>query len=107
MFGFIFEILFFLSLSTIIVIIAHALPRLSDTDLKTYDHFKINMYIEKIDKWLEHQYEIWLRYFRVMLLKLDNSISQKLNKFKKEETKSFLPPDEKNQQKEDIENLNK
>lgn len=90
-FKFILEILIFVSLSGMLYLMARALPRVNDevfqrpTEIKTR---KFSIFLEKLDQWLKSLLERWLRRLRVVVLKFDNIISQKLNSFKKEESKT-------------------
>lgn len=94
MIRFIIQTLIMLSLAAILYLMAKALPRVSDEpENGPANQSRAMLYVEKLDELLKVFLEKILRQFRVWILKLDNFIGQKLNRFKKEipkETK--LPP---------------
>jgi len=96
MIRFIIQTLFFLSLAAILYLMAKAVPRISDEpDNGPVNRSRVMVYIEKLDEILKAFLEKILRQFRVWLLRLDNFISKKLNRFKKEAPKETkLPPAE-------------
>lgn len=105
-FNFFLDILILVSLGTVIYILAHTLPRISDEkpkekDLKTS---KVLPYLEIFDNRFKKISEKGLRTCKIMLLKVDNSLSKKLSKFKKENGKnggfSFNMEDEKQDETE-------
>ena len=101
MIRFIIQTLFFLSLAAILYLMAKAVPRISDEpDNGPADRSHVMIYIEKLDEILKAFLEKVLRQFRIWLLRLDNFVGQKLNRFKKEAPKETkLPPaEEKNQE---------
>ncbi len=80
-----------LSLGVILFLISRTFPRISEEELnsrlsKDKTHWLMT-YFEKIDEWLKAFFEKFLRRMKVWILKLDNMISVKLNKFKKETAK--------------------
>lgn len=90
-FKFVLEIIIFISLGGVLYLLVRALPRVDDqvfnqpTEIKTH---WFSIYLEKIDRWLKALLERWLRRLRVIILKFDNTVSRKLNTFKKEEPKT-------------------
>ena len=92
---FIIQLVMMLSLGSILYIIARALPRISDDDLKNkktnHPHWFIS-YLEKADEWLKAFSEKFLRRARVWILKLDNFVARKLSMFKKETPKETVLP---------------
>jgi hypothetical protein len=93
-----------LCLSVILYLMAKAIPRISDEpDNGPANRSHLMIYIEMLDEILKAFLEKVLRQFRVWLLKLDNFIGQKLNRFKKEVPKETkLPPAEEN--KDEVQN---
>ena len=93
---FIIQTLIMLSLAVILYLMAEVLPRISDEpENGPGSRSRAMHYVEKLDIILKTFSERILRQFRVWILKLDNVIGHKLNRFKKEipkETK--LPPAE-------------
>ncbi len=81
------EIIIFLSLSGILFLLIKALPRLDDSVFerrkrKIADSWFFNL-ISKLDEKFLYVFEYFLRQLKVWLLKTDNKISAKLEKFKK------------------------
>jgi hypothetical protein len=104
MIRFIAQTLIMLCLSVILYLMAKALPRISDEpDNGPANRSRIMVYIEKLDEILKALLEKTLRQFRVWLLRLDNFIGQKLNRFKKETPKETKLPavEEKKENTED------
>ncbi len=105
MLNFILNTIVLLSLGIIIYLFARALPRVNDADgeVKPLRPHWLTVYLEKTDVWLDARSEKILRRLKIWVLKLDNWVSQKLNKFKKAEPKETIIPlennggDEKNQ----------
>lgn len=97
-FKFILEIILMLALGVILYLFARALPRVSDTDVSPQKELKIHWLsplLERIDEKLKAFLERLFRRLKVVILKLDNFVSTKLNKFKKEELKEIgLPVEE-------------
>lgn len=83
----ILEVIIFLSLSGILFLFIKSLPRLDDRIFERKKRtFSDNWYFNffaKIDEKIFYIFEYFLRQLRVWLLKLDNKISIKLEKFKK------------------------
>ena len=97
LFKFILQMLIMLSLGAIVYLMARALPRISETDTSApagpiVPHWFMT-YIEKFDEWLLFVLEKILRKFRLLILKVDNVITQKLHRFKKETPKETALPD--------------
>lgn len=91
MLQFVFEMLIVLSLSVVLYLFARTLPRVSDelevkNELRFKEHWFVS-YLEKTDEWLKIILEKLLRRIKVWILKLDNVVSDKLGKFKKESQK--------------------
>lgn len=86
-----------LSLSAIIYIMARVMPRINDEELKSepdsFSENKVMVFLEKVDDRLKIILEKTLRRLRVLILKLDNSVAQKLHRFKKQSLKrnNFAP----------------
>lgn len=104
--SFILEIIMVASLGVVLYLFARALPRVDDVlvspeDKKLRTHW-LTVYLEKADEWLKVVFEKFLRRVKVLLLKLDNIVSKRLNKFKKEPQKEMkLPSDEVIEKKEE------
>ncbi len=93
MIRFIIQTLIILSLGGMLYLMAKALPRVSDEE--TVDHMRhsrLMEYLEKLDELLKSFFEKALRRSRVWLLKLDNVITKKLDRFKKSGTKETKAP---------------
>lgn len=106
--SFILEIIMVVSLGVVLYLFARALPRVDDVSISSQDakfnSNKLSVYLEKIDEWLKIVFEKFLRRVKVLLLKLDNIVSKKLNKFKKEPQKEMkLLSDEIAEKKEEKE----
>ena len=85
-----------LSLGTILYLLARALPRVNDQEIKeksasSQPHW-FNTYLEKADEWLKAYLEKFLRRIRVWILKLDNFVAHRLNRFKKETPREPILP---------------
>ncbi|MEK7630263.1 MAG: hypothetical protein AAB432_02700 [Patescibacteria group bacterium] len=83
---FILQNLIFLSLAAILYFFVRTLPRIDDNELrhlplKPGTHW-FTAYLEKADEWLKFVLEKLLRRVRLLIMKLDNAISKKLNKFR-------------------------
>ncbi len=79
------------ALGAIVYLMARALPRVSETDTTTpvetvVPHW-LTIYVEKLDELLLSIAEKILRKFRVIILKFDNTISKKINRFRKDVAK--------------------
>ncbi len=94
MLRFIIQTLIMVSLAAILYLMAKAVPRIGDEpENGPENQGRVMMYVEKLDEFLKAFLEKFLRQVRVWILKFDNFIGQKINRFKKEaprETK--LPP---------------
>ena len=69
----------------VLFLFARALPRIDDTNtvaprIPQVPHWIIG-YIERCDEFLLSAFEKFLRRLRVMLLKVDNAVSEKLKQF--------------------------
>lgn len=66
------------------------MPRVSNAEISPPKELKVHWlspFLEKIDEKLKFLTEILFRRLKILVLKLDNLVSRKLNKFKQEETK--------------------
>ena len=84
--NFIIDLVIVVALGTILYLIARVLPRISDksntdSELKTP---RALVYLEKADRKLKKNSEKFLRRVRVIILKFDNHLSNRLSKFKKD-----------------------
>lgn len=78
------------SLGVIIYLFARALPRVGDADAMPRETLKTHWlmaYVEKLDERFLSFVEKLLRRSRVVILKLDNTLTRKLHSFKKETPK--------------------
>ena len=90
---FILQTLIMLALGVIIYLMAVALPRVSDEETNAPGKTSRTMiYIEKADEFFQGFWEKTLRRIRVWLLRLDNFITKKLNRFKREAGKESKLP---------------
>ncbi len=84
MFKFILQMLMVVSFGALLYIVARVLPRVGDiegNDRESSRTPRIVVYLEQADEKLLVVLEKLLRRIRVMLLKLDNTISKKLGRF--------------------------
>lgn len=71
-----------------IYLVARAVPRVSETEIKTFspgdslDRWIKKLPLEKMDAWLSSQLEKFLRKFKVAVLKLDNLLTKHLSNLK-------------------------
>lgn len=87
MLKFVLNTLIMLSLGAILYLVAKTLPRIDDRSENKDDTLKAHWlmsYLEKTDAWLKSQLEKILRRSKVWILKLDNYVSERLGKFKKD-----------------------
>ncbi|MDI6734162.1 MAG: hypothetical protein QMD50_01565 [Patescibacteria group bacterium] len=90
MFKFILQIIIMFSLGAIAYILARAMPRVNDLEAPPPSALKTHWfmgYLEKADEWLLTFLEKLLRRFRVFILRLDNNLTKKLHRFKKDAAK--------------------
>ena len=92
MYNFVLQVLIMLSLGTLVYIMARAVPRVGErvnvsSPIKYLDRLIKNIPLEKIDGFLSLTAEKSLRKLKIWILKLDNIISNHLNKFKVVEKK--------------------
>ena len=93
MFRFIVQTFIMLSLGGMLYLMAKALPRVSDEEHADYlRQSRLMEYLEILDEFLKSFFEKILRRLRVWLLKLDNMITKKLDRFKKNGVKEVKPP---------------
>lgn len=88
MLTFALEIVMVVCLGFILYLFARALPRVSDTtevppEARMQERW-LSRAIEKADGWLTAFFEKFLRRMKVWILKVDNWVSVRLNRFKKE-----------------------
>ncbi len=108
MLTFLLQITMVVSLGFIVYLFGRVVPRVSDVDIakareQSLFHWLVG-YLEKVDDWLLSLFEKALRRIRVIILMLDNVISEKLGRFKKESErqKGFaLPKEESKETKEE------
>ncbi|MEX1013652.1 MAG: hypothetical protein WDZ80_00645 [Candidatus Paceibacterota bacterium] len=88
----ILDLLIMISLGSIVFILVKALPRVDDSKLANSEIKTpwIVSYIEEVDERFNVFLEKFLRRTRLLTLKMDNSLSSKLNSFKKREKNSKL-----------------
>ena len=81
-----------LALGVILYLLARTLPRVDDKEVRSEKVLKIHWLIpvlEKIDERLKILLELFFRRLKIIILKLDNFVSVRLNKIKKEELKEI------------------
>ncbi|MEK7574361.1 MAG: hypothetical protein AAB514_02435 [Patescibacteria group bacterium] len=87
MYNFVLQIFIMISLGAIIFLVARALPRISEIEAVNIPERKINRWssfpFEKIDIAINAFMEKILRKIKLILMKTDNMVSKRLNKFKK------------------------
>lgn len=84
-----------LCLGVILYLAAKALPRIDDRNPPPREILKTHWivgYLEKIDEFMKARLEKILRRLKIWLLKLDNYVSGKLERFKKEALKETKLP---------------
>jgi hypothetical protein len=91
MVNYLLEVLMMVSVGLILYLFARALPRVNDADLDAkpqpgLPHW-VHGYLEKLDEWLLATIEKTIRRIRLWILKVDNSLSEKLKRFKRDATK--------------------
>jgi hypothetical protein len=96
MVNYLLEVLMMVSLGLILYLFARALPRVNDADLEAkptpgLPHW-VHEYLEKIDEWILATIEKTIRRFRLWILKIDNTLSEKLKRFKRETVKETAFP---------------
>ena len=85
--NFFLEILMTVSLAVMLYLMARVLPRINDSEVHTTPIVKDQWfvrYLEIIDEWIAYYSEKMLRRTKVWILKLDNNVTKKLSRFKKE-----------------------
>lgn len=87
-------------IGAVLYLFSRALPRIDNKEEKFYKSSQFAFYMEKADKWLKIFIEKFLRKARLILFKVDNKISEKLNKFKKEPPRQIGFPNEEEKKKE-------
>jgi hypothetical protein len=93
------------ALAVILYLMAKALPRISDEpENDRAEKSRAMFYVEKLDTLLKTFLEKTLRQLRVWILKFDNFIGEKINRFKKETPKETKLPGAEGENKEDIQN---
>ena len=93
MIRFIVQTLIMAALAVILYLMAKALPRISDEpENSRAEKSRAMFYVEKLDILLKTFLEKTLRQVRVWLLKFDNFIGLKINRFKKETPKETKLP---------------
>ena len=90
MYNFILQIFIMLSLGTIVFLVARTLPRITETDTlntanvdKAKNNWWSSIPFEKMDAVINAFLEKLLRRIKLILMKMDNTVSRQLNKFKK------------------------
>ncbi len=92
---FILQMVVMISLGAILYIFARVLPRIDDTAIQEItsrvSFHKIVGYLEVMDEWFASLFQKFLRRVHVLILKLDNVVGEKLNRFKKNGTEKHTP----------------
>jgi len=83
-----------LGVGVILYIFARTLPRITDEDLGKPEikTSKTLLYLERADRRFKMSAEKLLRRCRVVILKIDNSLSERLSSFKKDNEKNGRLP---------------
>lgn len=93
MLKYILHIVMTLCVGAVLYLIARVLPRVDDTETTLHapaeTHWVMH-YIERIDEWVLSMIEKLLRRVRVFTMKLDNILSKKLHRFKRETPKDNI-----------------
>jgi hypothetical protein len=82
---FIFDLVIVLCIGAMLYLVARVLPRINEEkeEVLGFKTPKMLVYLEKADERFKRSKEKFLRKLRVIVLKLDNYLSNKLSKFKK------------------------
>lgn len=87
MYNFILQIFIMVSLGLVIFLVARTLPRIGETEALQNPKAKANWLssfpFEKVDVVVNASTEKMLRKIKLILMKMDNTVSKQLNKFKK------------------------
>lgn len=91
MFTFLLQITMVVCLGLIVYLFGRVVPRISDADVEkareqSLFHWLVG-YFEKIDEWLIDLFEKFLRRFHIVILKIDNVITKKIGRFRREAEK--------------------
>lgn len=91
MFTFLLQITMVVCLGFIVYLFGRVVPRISDTDVakareQSLFHWLVG-YLEQIDEWLLDLFEKFLRRFHVIILKVDNVVTKKLGRFRRDADK--------------------
>lgn len=94
MITFILQIIAICALGFIVYMIGRVIPRIHESDIEkakevSVFHWLVG-YLERVDNWLLIIFEKFLRKLRVNIMKLDNVVSKRLTKFKKDQTKESI-----------------
>ena len=91
MFKFLLEIIIVCGFGVVLYLFARALPRIEEgtgeSREKRSKSDALSVYLEKIDEWIGAVMEKFLRRAKIWVLKLDNFVSVRLNRFKNEPLK--------------------
>lgn len=99
MLSFILQIVMVIALGFVVYLFGRVVPRVHDADIEkaketSLFHWLVG-YLEQVDDWLLWLFEKFLRKTRVNIMKLDNIISKRLAKFKREQEREIAFPIEK------------
>jgi len=102
---FVLEIIMVVCLGFILYLFARVLPRVEDAneapiEERMRQHW-LSLAVEKADEWLTAFFEKFLRRMKVWVLKADNWVSVRLNRFKKETKELQFTEEEKKEGKEE------
>jgi len=89
---FILDILIVISLGGILYLFARVLPRVSDEALGLSSESRtqwVVTYVEKTDEWIRLFSEKVLRRTKILVMKLDNTVNKRLNKFREDSPKNI------------------
>jgi hypothetical protein len=94
----ILQSLIVVGLGVMIYLVARALPRVDDSVLeksaRTIGYNRLTLYLEKVDVWLKFFLEKFLRRSHLIILKIDNAVSERLKKLKGVSSKETMFPAE-------------
>lgn len=97
MLNYLLELLIMVSLGLIMYLLARALPRVSDVDTQQVRHVPVPhwaaTHLERFDEYALATLEKLIRRFRLWILKLDNTLLGRLERFRRPtaEKTAFLP----------------
>ena len=79
MYELILQLVLMLSLAVVVYLMAIAIPRVKETEVKDNNNGSTNLPLERLDDFLNSVKDKFLRRLKVLVMKADNLISRQLN----------------------------